>query len=174
MTVLNHAGLCTSNATAWKYLKQLTQESMYLEIIREGCWLWIYDNLNLHQKIRHERLGTCNEQCALISTCTMYYMYVHVPGNYALLKCIQHTSPDYHSSMLNLTSRLAVKIKNLPAFEFDWADTTPQRLRTSLNVDDFLPSEADATVLHQRAVHYMLCTPCGDVLKSQASCRICS
>ena len=58
--------------------------------------------------------------------------------------------------MLNLTSTLAVKIKNLPAFEFDWADTTPQRPRTSLNVDDFLPSEADATVLHQRAVHYMM------------------
>ena len=70
--------------------------------------------------------------------------------------CIQHTSPDHHSSMLNLTSRLAIKIKNLPSFEFDWADTTPQRLRTSLNVDDFLPSEADATVLHQQTVHYMM------------------
>ena len=68
--------------------------------------------------------------------------------------CI-HTSPDHHPSMLNLTSRLAVKIKNLPAFEFDWADTTP-RLWTFLNVDDFLPSEANATVLHQRAVHYMV------------------
>ena len=58
--------------------------------------------------------------------------------------------------MLNLTSRLAVKIENLPGFDFDWADTTPQRLRTSLNVEDFLPSEDDATVLHQRAVHYMM------------------
>ena len=58
--------------------------------------------------------------------------------------------------MLNLTSRLAIKIENLPDFEFDWADTIPQRLRTSLNVEDFLPSEADATLLHQRAVHYMM------------------
>ena len=54
-----------------------------------------------------------------------------------------------------MLSRLAVKIKNLPPFDFDWADTTPQRPRTSLDVDDFLPSEADATALHQRAVHYM-------------------
>ena len=66
------------------------------------------------------------------------------------------TYPDHHSSMLNLTSRLAVKIKHLPSYEFDWADTTPQRPRMLLNVDDFLPSEADAAVLNQRAVHYMM------------------
>lgn len=88
MTVLNHAGLCTSYATAWKYLKQLTQESMYLEIIRERFWLWIYDNLNLHQKVRHERQGTCNQQCALISTCTCTCTMYYIPGNYALLNCI--------------------------------------------------------------------------------------
>ena len=66
------------------------------------------------------------------------------------------TSPDHHSSMLNVTSRLAVKIKNLPGFKFDWANTKPQRPRTSLTVEDFLPSEADATVLNQRAVHYIM------------------
>ena len=84
----------------------------------------------------------------------MYYVLpgACAPGITTKLYYI-HTSPDHHSSMLNLTSRLAVKIKNLPVFEFDWADTT---LWTSLNVDNFLPSEADATVLHQRAVHYMM------------------
>ena len=111
MTVLNHAGVCTSYVTAWKYLKQLTQESMYLEIIREGCWLWIYDNLNLHQKIRHERLGTCNQQCALISTCTMYYMYVHVPGNYALLNCM-YTTHLSRSPFLNVESDVKVGCKD--------------------------------------------------------------
>ena len=155
ITVLNHAGLCTSYATAWKYLKQLTQESMYLEIIRQGCWLWIYDNLNLHQKVRHERQGnnlSINITMHFISTlmgtllCIMYRVIKHM---YALQKKNMYLSPDQHSSMLNLTSRLAVKIKNLPDFEFDWADTTPQRPRTSLNVEDFLPSEVDATVLKQ-------------------------
>ena len=58
--------------------------------------------------------------------------------------------------MLNLTSRLAIKIKYLPDYEFDWSDTAPQRPRTSLTVEDFLPNEIDATVLKQRAVHYMM------------------
>ena len=70
--------------------------------------------------------------------------------------CVHLPFPDHHSSMLNLTARLAVKIKNLPDFEFDWADTAPQKPRASLNVVDFLPSEADATVFNQRAVHYMM------------------
>ena len=70
-TVLNHAGLCTSYATTWKYLKQLTQESMYLESIKEGCWLWIYDNLNLHQKVRHERQGNVHQHCYVLHVCIM-------------------------------------------------------------------------------------------------------
>ena len=47
--------------------------------------------------------------------------------------------------MLNLTSRLAIKIKYLPDYEFDWSDTSPQRPQTSLRVEDFLPNENDAT-----------------------------
>ena len=43
ITVLNHAGFCTSYTTAWKYLKHLTQESKYLEIIREGYCLRKFD-----------------------------------------------------------------------------------------------------------------------------------
>ena len=74
ITVLNHAGLCTSYSTTWKYLKQLTQESRYLEIIREGYWLWVYDNLNLHQKVHHERQGKfCVTLCILHVQCTHVY-----------------------------------------------------------------------------------------------------
>lgn len=58
--------------------------------------------------------------------------------------------------MLNVTSRLAIRIRYLPDFDFDWADTTPQRLRESLTIDDFLPSEEDAQVLKQRAISYMM------------------
>ena len=58
--------------------------------------------------------------------------------------------------MLNLTSRLAVKMKHLPNFDFNWSDTAPQRPQTSLKVEDFLPNESDATILKQRAVHYMM------------------
>ena len=58
--------------------------------------------------------------------------------------------------MLNLTTRLVVKIKHLPDFEFDWADNTSQIPRAYLSVEDFLPSEADAAALNQRAVQYMI------------------
>ena len=75
---------------------------------------------------------------------------------YNAVLLIQHTCLDHHSSMLNLTSRLAIKIKYLPDYEFDWSDTSPQRPQTSLRVEDFLPNENDATVLKQRAVQYVM------------------
>ena len=52
---MNHYGACVSYTTAWKYLKQLTQEARYLEVVREGHW--VYDNLNYLLSIRHEREG---------------------------------------------------------------------------------------------------------------------
>ena len=58
--------------------------------------------------------------------------------------------------MLNITARLAVRLENLPDFEFDWNDTTPQRSRQSLGVADILPSEDDALQLQQRAVDFMM------------------
>lgn len=57
ITVLNHAGVCVSYTTAWKYLKQLTIESRYLDVVREGHWIWAYDNLNFNVRVRHEREG---------------------------------------------------------------------------------------------------------------------
>ena len=55
---MNHYGACVSYTTAWKYLKQLTQEARYLEAVREGHWQWVYDNLNYLLSIRHEREGS--------------------------------------------------------------------------------------------------------------------
>ena len=60
ITVLNHAGVCVSYTTAWKYLRQLTAESRYLDIVREEQWIWAYDNLNFNIRVRHEREGTSN------------------------------------------------------------------------------------------------------------------
>lgn len=67
IAVLNHSGVCVSYATAWKYLRKITSEAMYLERIREGHWIWAFDNLNIHQRVRHERFGTClsSTQCNL-------------------------------------------------------------------------------------------------------------
>ena len=58
--------------------------------------------------------------------------------------------------MTNLTSRLAIRIRYLPDFEFNWTDCTPQRTRSSLTIDDFLPSESDLSILIDRAVQYMM------------------
>ena len=57
--------------------------------------------------------------------------------------------------MMNLTSRLAIRIKHVPDWEFDWADTKSQRSIESLTISDFLPSESDSEELHKRAIHYV-------------------
>lgn len=57
MSVLNHAGISLSYNTTWMYLTKLIAEADYMGQLKQGQWLWIYDNLNLHQTIRHERQG---------------------------------------------------------------------------------------------------------------------
>ena len=80
-----------------------------------------------------------------------YYVQCCTTNTTYLFTCL-----DHHSSMLNLTSRLAIKIKYFPDYEFDWSDTSPQRPQTSLRVEHFLPNENDAIVLKQRAVQYIM------------------
>ena len=58
--------------------------------------------------------------------------------------------------MLNNTSRLAVRIRHIPDWDFDWADTRPQMNRDLLTISDFLSSEADAAELKTRAVSYVM------------------
>ncbi len=60
IAVLNHAGICTSYHTTWAYLRQLTTEAQYLDVVRDGHWQWVYDNINMYQRIRHERQGSLN------------------------------------------------------------------------------------------------------------------
>lgn len=53
--------------------------------------------------------------------------------------------------MLNVTSRLAVKIKHIPE-DISWADTSCQRSRSSLSVSDILPGSEEGKVFYDRAV----------------------
>ena len=141
ITVLNHAGLCTY-ATAWNYLKQLTKESMYLDIIREGCWLWI-------KKVRHERQVMCiNIIKHFIST------LIHVP--YCVLCTGQSNTCMHYQEHVPLQVIIPHHwFLIIPQCRTSqaWADSPPQ---WPFNVEDFLPGEADATVLNQRAVHYLM------------------
>ena len=58
--------------------------------------------------------------------------------------------------MLNVTTRLAVSISNKPPWEFNWDDTTPQKQRHDLTVDDLLPSAEDGQAFFDRAVLYTM------------------
>ena len=55
--VLNHGGVCASYMCAWKYLRKLTEEARYHQLIQSGHWTWSFDNVNLQQKVKHEREG---------------------------------------------------------------------------------------------------------------------
>ena len=57
ITFLNHAGLSSSYYSTWEHLKRLTDEARFLQLIKIDHWLWIYDNLNFYQTVRHEREG---------------------------------------------------------------------------------------------------------------------
>ena len=37
--------------------KKLTTEAMYIETIRHDHWVWVYDNFNMQERVRHEREG---------------------------------------------------------------------------------------------------------------------
>ena len=58
--------------------------------------------------------------------------------------------------MSNLTARLAVRIEDLPDWDFSWGDKKPQRSRHSLTCDDFLPTADDGLQLKSRAVLFTM------------------
>ncbi len=58
--------------------------------------------------------------------------------------------------MLNITARLAVRLRHLPDWNFDWSNTSPQRSRQSLGITDILPNEDDGAQLTVRATRYMM------------------
>lgn len=62
---------------------------------------------------------------------------------------------DVHNEMKNTTARIAVEIKNLPGYEFDWNDHTPQCPIQSLTEEDILPCENDGVIIYNRMVAYV-------------------
>ena len=124
----------------WDYLQRLTNEAQYLKIVKQGHWMWAYDNINIHMRARHERQGLFNFIAKNYWSFNIYFLIVI----------------DYHSKMLNATSRLAISIQHLPDWEVDWDDTKPQKSRRELQLHDILPSEADGEEFHKRAVHFVM------------------
>ena len=58
--------------------------------------------------------------------------------------------------MMNMTSRLAVKIKNVPSGSVNWSDKTPQGSRSCLKAEDIIPNEDDGEVMRKRATAYIM------------------
>ena len=58
--------------------------------------------------------------------------------------------------MLNLTSRIAIQMKNQPNGDEDWADCQLQKHRSSLSCSDFLPDDSDVAELHKRALQLIM------------------
>ena len=112
-------------------------------MIKSGRWIWVYDNLNLQQSIRHEREGII-----YINNSNIAIAYI------IIIHCIVIT--DCHSAMMNVTSRLAVSIRYLPEFDFDWSNNTPQRSRDPITIKDISPSESDAAVFKEHAIQYLM------------------
>ena len=58
--------------------------------------------------------------------------------------------------MVNVTTRIAVKIVHLPPFEFSWSDSKPQRPRSKLLATDILPTSTDGKQLLDRATEFVM------------------
>ena len=56
--------------------------------------------------------------------------------------------------MLNLTSRLAIAIRDVPEW-VDWSDQIPQASRNKLTSTDILPGIEEATALRKRALIFL-------------------
>ena len=56
--------------------------------------------------------------------------------------------------MLNMTTRLAVEIQNMPPWDVDLNDTKPQQ--DSLTISDLLPSLDDSKELKRRGIQYIM------------------
>ena len=64
-----------------------------------------------------------------------------------------HKTTDHHSTMMNLTSRLAVRIQHIPE-DIDWNDSTPQCSVDSLTINHFMVSETVGEAFRVRAIEY--------------------
>ena len=49
-----------------------------------------------------------------------------------------------------------MKVKYILSREVDWNDTTPQKSRSELTIDDLIPNEADGEEMFVRAVQYVM------------------
>lgn len=64
---------------SWEYLQKLTTEAKCLKVVIR---FWVYDNVSLHQKVRHEREG---KQCTHTFTSHLGIIHVASASKYVML-----------------------------------------------------------------------------------------
>ena len=100
----------------------------------------------------------------LVHIYTYIHVYMYVMHTWSASVCIhvtqqltQYSLPlQSTTQMLNLTSRLAIQMQNMPGGDVDWADCRPQKRRSSPTCSDFLPDDNDVVHLHKRAVQLIM------------------
>ena len=120
---------------------------MYSDIIQRDNWTWMYDNLNMSQRVRHEGVHA------------KFYIYMYISHWHVHNRssCVYYITLSYHhSSMINATSRLTVNIRYVPN-STNWEDImTARRTCQSLTINDFTPNDRNGIVLQQYATHYVM------------------
>ena len=89
LSVINHAGVCMSYYSTWEYLRLLTTQAWYTDVVRSGHWMWVYDNINIHQHVCHERIGEES-----VHICTYSPWTLHVSTFIVSRTSLQHAELD--------------------------------------------------------------------------------
>jgi hypothetical protein len=73
----NHLGLCLSYSQTWDYVRKFAKEISRAIQLKEGTWIIAYDNINIHEKVQHERTFRYSE--AWDFTSRLALQVVHTP-----------------------------------------------------------------------------------------------
>ena len=104
---------------------RLVTEAQYLEKVKMGKWIWVYDNLNYYRWVRHERKGNC-----ATCTCTMYMYFTKL--KYILYINLNYRQAFLHAECDNPSGYYSVLHRHTKAYRADtpsiWKAHWPIRL----------------------------------------------
>lgn len=107
--------------TSSRLLQKHTTKRLYEMGIGSGYLIIYICNSQLDM---NEKVSTYMYICTIVHLMYIYIMWTELfHGDFLT---------DHHSRMLNITSRLAIHLRYLPDWEFDWLDTTKQGIIDNL------------------------------------------
>lgn len=80
--------------STWNYLRLLTTQAQYTDMVRTEHWIWVYDNLNIHQRVRHERTGKGDNKS--------FFMCISIKFTYSVYRSpLRNAQPNISHSTKN-------------------------------------------------------------------------